>query len=134
MMNEALLNAYQNTRYCVFEPPIEIRIGEHNSKLNELLMEHGQVNWAFITAYNPYSHILSGEENKERHSQLINAVRTYTYFEGEGIGEDPSWQPEKSLLIIGITEENAISIGRKFEQNAIVIGSENQSPSLKVTK
>lgn len=51
-------------------------------------------------------------------------------FEGNGVGEDPTWKPELSLFIIGISKDEASKIGTKFKQNAIVYGKINFAPEL----
>jgi hypothetical protein len=55
---------------------------------------------------------------------------SYIILEGIGVGKEPTWEPELSLLIIGITNEDAILIGNEFEQNAIVIGKIYSIPEL----
>lgn len=128
-MND-LLEAYKNTKYKVFQLDIVIEIDKLNDKLKELLNKYNSTEWAFITAFNPYSKIITQDENIERHNELKELTNKYTTFEGHGIGEDPSWEPELSLLIIGITRDEATIIGKKFEQNAIVCGGINYSPEL----
>jgi hypothetical protein len=73
---------------------------------------------------------VSEEENIMRHNELKELTRNYMTFEGHGVGEDPSWEPELSLFVIGISEDNASEIGIKFEQNAIVYGQINNAPRL----
>ena len=51
-------------------------------------------------------------------------------YEGEGVGSDKSWEPEKSFLILGIPLDEAILIGKKYRQNAIVVGKLNEPPQL----
>jgi hypothetical protein len=126
----SLLEAYKNTKYKVFEPSLTIEIGKINQELDDLLLKYGSKNWAFITAYNPYSRVLTQDENKSRHNEMKELVRNYLTFEGHGVGEDPSWEPELSLLIIGISKDDASKIGKKFEQNAIVYGEFNSSSEL----
>ena len=46
----------------------------------------------------------------------------YVAFEGVGIPDSTEWQPETSLLILGIDEDTAAQIGLEFDQNAIVFG------------
>lgn len=128
-MND-LLEAYKNTKYKVFQHDIVIEIDKLNYKLKELLNKYNSTEWAFITAFNPYSKVLTQDENIERHNELKVLTNSYIIFEGHGVGEDPTWEPELSLLIIGITKEDAIFIGNKFEQNAIVIGKVNSAPEL----
>jgi hypothetical protein len=128
-MND-LLEAYKNTKYNVSQHDLVIEIGKLNDKLNELLNKYNSTEWAFITAFNPYSNVLTENENVERHNELKKLTDRYITFEGHGVGEDPSWEPELSLLIIGITKEVSILIGNKFEQNAIIIGKIYSVPEL----
>ena len=131
-MNKELFRAYAETDFNVFNPAITINIGENNDLLNNLLLKHGVEEWAYITPFNPYSNVLSEEQNEQRYKELKNKISDYIYFEGEGIGKDLSWKPEKSFLILGITKEKAIEIGNEYEQNAIVYGVLNQLPELLV--
>ena len=126
----ALIEAYKNTKYKVFEPDLTIEIGVLNQAVNMLLIKHKSAEWAFITAYNPYSRVLTDDENKVRHDELKELTKDYITFEGHGVGEDPAWEPELSLFVIGITRDEASKIGKKFEQNAIVYGVINSNPEL----
>ena len=122
MIEQELIEVYNRTLYRVFNTQIILQIGEHSSMLDALLNQYHQQDWAFITAYNPGSNPLPDEVNSFRHEQLKTALGLYSYFEGEGVGENPPWKPERSLLIIGISRTKAIEIGNLFEQNAIVAG------------
>jgi len=128
-MND-LIEAYKNSKYKVFEPDIIIEIGVLNQDVDGLLIEYKSVEWAFITAYNPYSRVLTNDENRLRHEDLKELTKAYITFEGHGAGEDPAWEPELSLFIIGISKEEASLIGKRFEQNAIVFGKTNSEPEL----
>ena len=125
-----LLEAYKNTKYIVFEPTLTIEIGKLNQDLDKLLLKHNSNEWAFITAYNPYSRVLTEEENKVLHNKLKELTEKYVTFEGYGVGQDPTWEPELSLFIIGISKGDASKIGKEFEQNAIVYGEVNNPPEL----
>jgi hypothetical protein len=57
-------------------------------------------------------------------------TENYVTYEGHGVGEDPRWEPERSLFIIGISKDDASEIGKKFEQNAIVYGKIDFAPEL----
>jgi hypothetical protein len=128
-MND-LIEAYKNTKYIVFDLNLTIVLDKSNLEINELLVKHNTKEWAFITAYNPYSRALTNEENRIRHNKLIEMTKNYVTFEGHGVGEDPTWEPELSLFIIGISKVEASKVGKKFEQNAIVYGKLNNSPEL----
>ena len=128
----SLIEAYKNTKYKVFEPTITIEIGKFNQDLNNLILNHNSNEWAFITAYNPFSRVLTNDENRLRHIELKELTEKYVTFEGHGVGQDPTWKPELSLFIIGISKSDASKIGKKFEQNAIVYGSINETPQLMI--
>ena len=99
----SLIEAYKNTKYIVFEPTLIIEIGKLNQEIEDIIINHNSNSWAFITAYNPYSRVLTEEENKVLHNKLKELTEKYVTFEGHGVGQDPTWEPELSLLIIGIT-------------------------------
>jgi hypothetical protein len=116
---------YERTRFCVFDDPRPqfcFAVGSRNSKLERLLERHNVDRWAFITAWNPASVELSGEENERRQTELRACLSEYVILPGEGVGADPSWQPEPSLLVLGIHRKDAVGLGRKFGQLAIVAG------------
>ena len=122
MIQQDLIEAYNCTEYRVLGTEIVLQIGEHSQMLDVLLNQYHQQDWAFITACNPGSKPLSDEENRLRHEQLKISLGLYSYFEGEGVGENPPWPPERSLLVIGINRSKAIEIGNQFVQNAILVG------------
>jgi uncharacterized membrane protein (UPF0127 family) len=121
-LSTEVLNEYNATDYIVYNNDIIIKIGDNNKNLADLLQKHNFKSWAFITAYNPYSNVLTDDENSLQHQQLIDLSTNYMVFEGEGKGQNPNWKPEKSLLILGITRNEAIIMGKHFKQNAIVFG------------
>lgn len=120
---DELIQAYKQTSFNVYEPLITIKVDEKNTKLDELLKSYNLHEWAYITAWNPYSEVTSLTINEQRNQELKADLTKYVIFEGEGVGTDPHWLPEKSFLVFGITREEAIDIGRTYRQNAIVAGS-----------
>ena len=126
MDDDALLAAYQRTRFCAdtAQGRLVIRVGETCAELDALLRATGCARWAYITAFNPGSVRLSEDENRARQRELEDAIRHYGHpmFRGEGIGEDGSWPPEASVLVLGIELEAAVQFGRRFGQLAIVCG------------
>jgi len=127
-----LIKAYKNTEYRVYNPRIVIKIGVKNQPLDSLLKALNARTWAYITAFNPYSKLLSEASNRSRHEILKTKIGNYRFYEGEGVGEDKTWKPEISLLIIGISHEEAMEVGNSFEQNAIVVGEIYGIPVLKM--
>jgi hypothetical protein len=125
-----LIEAYKETDFNIYEPRITINVGKLNQELDQLLKTHNCIDWAYITAWNPYSEITDVKLNEQNNNQLRNDLIGYTVFDGEGIGSDPSWKPEKSFLILGIALDDAILIGKKYRQNAIIAGKVNEVPQL----
>ena len=125
-----LLNEYKATDFIVHHSDIKIKIEETDKTLEDLLQKHDVKSWAFITAFNPYSKVLTVDENNSFHKNLIDLTSNYTVFEGEGKGQNPDWIPEKSLLILGISREEAFKMGKHLNQNAIVFGEKGSKAEL----
>jgi len=133
-MNTALLEAYKNTTYRVYSPlgEIDIRIGVMNPLLQELLFRNNSESWAFITACNPYSVVQNADINTFLNTQLEDYLlgKGYLFFKGMGVGDDDSWEPEASFMVLNIRKEDAIKLGKQFKQNAIVAGVIGNIPEL----
>lgn len=118
MIDAALLAKYLATTYQAELPegPLRIRIGGPPPEL--------AVSWAFITAENPGSHELEPEENRKRSAQLAGQLNAsgWIWHRGRGIPDQPGWTAENSFLVLGISGEEAVRIGRRFGQKAIVAG------------
>ena len=125
-----LIEVYKNTRFTVFVPSIEFKIEEVNQSIENLLNDNNSDTWAYITAFNPNSEIIPDKENNQRFQQLIKYLDEYKTYIGEGIGEDPAWVPEKSILVLGISLEEASRIGKYFGQNDIVFGKKGREAQL----
>jgi hypothetical protein len=124
---DPLAAAYLATDYRVCSSPLGpfvIRCGEHSPLATALVARESVGQWAFITAENPGSGLLAREANAERMRQLQAVVEAagYTHHPGLGQGPGDDWPPEASLLVLGIAEAEAVSLGRRFGQRAIVTG------------
>jgi uncharacterized membrane protein (UPF0127 family) len=129
-ISSANLEEYKATDYIVYNTDLVIKIGEINKHIDNLLQKHEANTWAFITAYNPYSKFLTDTENINLHKNLINLTSNYITFEGEGKGQNPDWKPEKSLLILGLLRNDALTMGKHLNQNAIVFGEKDSKAEL----
>ena len=105
-------------------PELCIRIGSHHERLDRMLHEHQCDAWSYITASNPASELLSDDENRSRNRELEALLKSQdlVFYRGEGVGSDSTWPAETSFLILGISREAAVHVGRQFGQNAIVCG------------
>lgn len=103
-----------------------------NPLLQELLLSNHVESWAFITACNPYSVMQNADVNTLLNTQLENYLseKQYLFFKGMGVGDDDSWEPEASFMVLDIRKEDAIKLGRQFKQNAIVVGVIGNAPEL----
>ena len=133
-MNPELFGAYKNTTYRVYLPlgEIDIRIGVMNPLLQELLFRNNSESWAFITACNPYSVMQNEDVNTLLNTQLELYLleKRYVFFKGMGVGDDDSWEPEASFMVLDIRKEDAVKLGKQFKQNAIVVGVIGNSAEL----
>tara|TARA_Y100001968_G_C19217144_1_gene647783 strand:- start:20 stop:460 length:441 start_codon:yes stop_codon:yes gene_type:complete len=121
-----LWEAYRSTRFEVHMPEgvLCIRVGQLHPDLDAMMAVFGASCWCYVTASNPGSAILSDEMNGARYESLLQQLTAadYRVFDGWGRGEDPNWEPERSLLVLQIAREQSVLLGRQFAQNAVVWG------------
>ncbi|EMI16396.1 hypothetical protein RMSM_06684 [Rhodopirellula maiorica SM1] len=123
---QQLDDAYRKTIYWCESPEqsVAIRIGHKHPVLDDALRNEAVSEWAFITAYNPHSTPKAPSQNRAMNEQLECEIARlgYLYWHGTGIDPKGQWPPEASFLLLGIMPASAANIGRKYHQNAIVIG------------
>lgn len=127
------LQAYRQTDYRVYAPhPFTLRIGQFSQALLQLHQQYGVSSSAFVTACNPFSRLLTSEQNAERQLKLVEAVeqRGWPYLSGSGQHFSGPWPAEASLLVLGIVRDEAAGIGRDFDQNAVVFCEGDCVPQL----
>lgn len=132
-IDRALIQAYLETGYFVHAcPPAILRIGQLNAVLAALHRSYEVEASAFLTAYNPFSIHCDDAENKARQRQLIDSMRQDGFPFIEGIGKHPSnqWPGELSILVFGLSLEQAKALGSEFDQNAIVWAGLDAVPQL----
>lgn len=126
--------AYETTQFCVEDGGRRVcfRVGSRSARLQALLERHRARRFAFITAWNPASVVLTRSENARRGEALLRDVQAlgFRVLHGEGIGQEPSWTPERSLMILGISRGRAVALGRKYGQLAVVFGERGRAPEL----
>lgn len=127
-------DAYLRTTFTAETPSgkIEIRPGSSSVALDSILRKNRVTEWAYVTAYNPGSRLMSDEINKRAHEELRRTVndRGLIYFEGHGVGPEGVWPPEASLLVLGLPLDQARALGRQFGQLAIVVGQAREAARL----
>lgn len=134
MKNEQeLAHAYRRTSYWLqTQPPFYVRVGEISAALDSLLEDLGVDTWAFITAFNPHSRRLSDSENRARDAAFVAQLNRdgWRHIACEGVDDDGTWPTERGHVIFGIDAEAARALGRRFAQNAILLGRKDEAPLL----
>ena len=138
-LDPALRAAYERAVYVIFgSPPVEFRIGEPNEVLDALLKMGRGDRAAFVSSANTRGVVTP--ENERRladfllRSQVgaLEAASTYRVYQGEGRDPEGKWSAEPSVLIVGIARGDAVALGRRLEQNAIVVIEKGKAPELVV--
>lgn len=134
-----LLRAYQNAVYAVFASPgIEFRVGQPSDTLDAMMSINHVRTAAFVSSATASGR--PSDENQRRlndfllrsHVGDVAAKHKYRVYQGEGRDPGGKWPAEPSVLIMGITREEAEGLGRKLEQNAIVWIEKGGAPALLV--
>jgi len=131
-IDQRLRDAYLATNYEVKHLGLQLRIGVENWHLEEFLIDNNVFSWAFISAWNPFSQSLSAAKNEIRHKKLVDFAKKkkWVFTEGFGVPQNEDWEAEKSLFILDISRDEAILLGKKFDQNAIIFGHLGKAPEL----
>jgi len=132
MVAPALLDAYHRTTYSAHPPGrlVTVRPGEPCASLDALLRPE-QSTWAHVTAWNPEGVVLPAKENARRQAELEQVVAEagYLALPGWGCGDD-GHPPERGVLVLGIPHDEAVALGRRFAQLAVVVGVRGGVPRI----
>jgi hypothetical protein len=103
-------------------PPTEFKVDKVSLELISLIHLRGAETAALITAYNPFGEHLSYEENLAHQHELIKIIDDMhlDFMTGRGVDTEKQWEPEESILIFDLSLAEAIEIGNRVRQNAIV--------------
>lgn len=122
-LDNVTLQAYLKAEYRVLATPaFSLRVGERSPELQHLYQTTPARTAAFITPYNPLGHLLSAHENLLR-LQTLEARLAHlglTSLRVKGLDPDGKWPEEEGVLVLGISQSEAIDLGREFRQNAIL--------------
>lgn len=79
---------------------------------------------------------MSDEENAKRQDKLIASIkeRGFPYYLGEGKDPSGKWPGEASILILGISLDEAKELGTEWGQNAIIWTGADGVPQLILLK
>lgn len=128
VLTPELAAAYWATEYRVFaeDGVITLHPGTISSELAALQRRYGVRSSAFLTAYNPRSVPHEESWNRQRQAELAALVAPrWPSLRGVGVSTTGDWPPEESLLIMGISLEEAQKLGSQYDQFAFLFGDEN---------
>jgi hypothetical protein len=136
-MDQNLLRSYLSTVYELPSPSGLLRVSLDGDVATDpkTLPELLQRPFAILTAYNPRSMLLPKRVNETRHQVLRDLLILGVYRveqclgyedEPEGVWREPAW------VVHGIERDEAISFGRVFRQNTIIL-CRTGKPELVVT-
>ncbi len=128
-----LIQAYSRTIYDVDGPsPFSMWLGRPSPELKHLYTTFRCDCAIYLTAWNPRSQLLSEAENQARQKELETEIQLLQLPIVPGFGRDPvgEWPPEANVLILGLSLEKGMSLGRKYDQNALVWCSADTIPNL----
>lgn len=136
LVSNELIDAYTATNFVVeSQPTFTLKVGTHSEDLARLYEKAGVNTACFITAYNPFSVLLTTPHNVARQAELLNdlAALKLKFLLGYGQDDDSDWN-EPSVLILGITHEDSMKLAVKHEQNAFIWCDEEATPKLVLTR
>jgi hypothetical protein len=109
-----------------------LRVGSPNRSLDRALAAHGTSRWAFITAWNPQSELRAHWFNTARHLTLLYSLRRAGFVWVSAVAQSDTfdWPPEIGVLVLGITRAQVRRLGRRFRQNAVVVGRRSGAAEL----
>ena len=131
-LDRELLFGFLRTSYRVFAWGLRFRIGRLDALHAGWLRDRRIRSFAFITAWNPLSTDHPAPVNDLANRALEHALQRagLTYCPAFHVADDPEAPSEASFWIENIDPDQAVALGRQFEQNAIVFWQEGGVPEL----
>ena len=132
-ITEDLARAYFLTNFRVFTPTgsFTVHVRRESTELAVLHASHNARSSAFLTAYSPFSQPTDAETDRINQNSLQTEVEgRWEYLLGEGVDPTGEWPAEPSLLILGIDLDEALVLGQKFDQLALLFATGDGSADL----
>lgn len=131
-INQDTIDAYMATEFQSSDRSLVMRVGEVCEELSAAFTQFAVSSAAFVTAMNPYSKIVSDDQNAAAHDSLIKTLESaqIPFFGAFGVDPSGRWPSEEGVIAFGLDLEAAIIFGTDFEQNAIVWVGKDCVPQL----
>ncbi|NOK17620.1 DUF3293 domain-containing protein [Corallococcus carmarthensis] len=126
----ALHAAFKATGYVVRPHPLVgnakhvLRVDAEHPSLDAALTVHGFTTWAFLTAWNPHARARPPRTNARLQQRLVALLeaRGHPSVSAVGVADDRRWF-EESLFVPGLSRDEALRLGRLFDQEAVLWGA-----------
>ncbi len=134
--NNALIQAFYNTAYCVEWPDgstSKIFLGQPLPRpVIQWLQSVGAQTYAIVTADNPHAQTRPAIDNINARDRLksVLAQQQLPYQPTRHVALNGDWPDEIGCLIGTIMLTEAIALGRKFGQCAVITGTIETTPTL----
>ncbi|MBW8311731.1 MAG: DUF3293 domain-containing protein [Rhizobium sp.] len=129
----AMMAAFADAVYGVYDgdSKIELRIGQANPAMAELLARHGVAHAGLVTGENPFGRKQSDEANATANAALAVAIDVLglARLPSDGGSEDGSWN-EPGFLVLGGDGDPVDMLARAYRQAAWVRIDEQGRPHL----
>jgi hypothetical protein len=126
-----LVESYRAAHYVIHDGDIDIviRVNQVSQALSMLMKKYEVDTAAFLTAFNPHSILATAEENLRNQNALLGDVQALGLKTIAGVGSDSLklWPSESSILVLGISLENAECLADRYSQNAFLWVANNEA-------
>jgi Protein of unknown function (DUF3293) len=133
-----LKSAFADTDYTALLPdgPVVLRVGVPCAALQALMIAHNVELAGYITAFNPYSQVVSLEDNQLATHLLEQRLITSNlpYWPCDGKDPEGLWPSEPGYLILGADRRWLRRLGRRFRQHALLVCRRTGRPTLLWTR
>jgi hypothetical protein len=134
---QALIGAYRAAHYTVqADVPLSLRVDEYSEGLAALLALHSVRSAAYVTAFNPCGVQMPPALNEAADARLDTHLTTAGWQHLRASGDDPKgeWPEEPGWLVLGVTPEQADTLGRAYAQNAVLYAGEDAVVRLRLLR
>lgn len=134
MITKDLLDSYKKTHFSVNGPTgtFILRTDCYSAELEASHKRNYVRTSAYITAHNPASEpqtdIWNSDAQKAMEAEV--AASGFKTVPGSGIDPNNEWPAEPSILILGIDKDDALDLGKRFGQNALLFSASDAIPTL----
>ena len=122
---------YHSTDYCCQNFRIQPKVA--NAEFLDFLRVNDWQDFAFITAYNPYSATdVTAEENDKSHKKLLSAIsqQLLTFLPAYSKDRNGHWPAEAGFFLFNAGLSRTLSMAADFRQNAILWGTQLTHPEI----